>query len=500
MSLDIILAKDSNNGIGKDGKIPWHCPEDLQLFKTLTTSCDLIVGRKTYDTLPHLKDRLLYVATTQADLKDCIILDKKRGIYKDKKNELVVYFKSLDCAINTSIETGHMIYVIGGAAVYYQVLRNYYHLIHNIHITTIDGDWECDTFFTTPFDLDKYFTQTHQKTLSPIATYTVMTRKDLTNISNISKEIKQASPHKNLTCNQKELAYLNLLEDVITNGKYKTGRNGYTKSVFGRNLQFDLRDGFPLITTRRVFFRGIVEELLFFLRGDTDTTYLESKNVNIWKGNTSKDFQAKVGLEFLKPGFMGPMYGYQWRSFGGEYDEETGRPRSDCFPPELELSDGVDQLADVVKLINEDPNSRRIMMTSYNPQQAKDGVLYPCHSIIIQFYVDDDELDMSVYNRSQDLALGVPFNIASSSLLLMIVAKMTDKIARNLIINMGDCHIYDCHIDAMEELITRIPLPMPTLEIKRDTISIKDIPTLSATEFVLHDYNYHPAIPMEMVA
>jgi thymidylate synthase len=190
---------------------------------------------------------------------------------------------------------------------------------------------------------------------------------------------------------------------------------------------------------------------------------------------------------------MGPMYGYQWRFFNSTYKTNNeGYPISTC-------EKGVDQLKDVVHLIKTEPNSRRILMTSYNPVQAKLGVLYPCHSITIQFYVQDNFLDMFCYNRSQDAFLGVTFNIASSALLLMIVCKLTDKIPRFLYMTMGDTHIYSSHINQVETQLLNIPYVFPTLSIP-NIESIEDIEKLEAKDFILSNYQSYPSIKAEMIA
>jgi len=268
-----------------------------------------------------------------------------------------------------------------------------------------------------------------------------------------------------------EIQYTNLLQNVLKTGVDSEGRNGITRSVFGKHLKFDLREGFPLLTTKKMFLRGIIEELLFFIRGDTNTKMLEEKGVNIWKGNTSREFLDKMGFKYPE-GEMGPMYGYQWRTFNGE---------------------NIDQLADVIETIKEDPKSRRILMTTYNPIQVKEGVLYPCHSIIIQFFVEDGNLDMFCYNRSSDLFLGLPFNIASSSLLQMIIAKMTNLTPRYFNLSLGDAHIYASHMDAAETQTKRVPYKFPKIEI------LKDMPVVFE-DFKLTEYASHPIIKAPMVA
>jgi len=239
-----------------------------------------------------------------------------------------------------------------------------------------------------------------------------------------------------------------------------------------------------------MFMKGVVEELLFFLRGETDSKLMEAKGVNIWKGNTERKFLDSLGMKERKEGLMGPMYGYQWRFYGAKYDEITGKP----------LEAGVDQLRLIVDTIRKDPGSRRILMTDFNPFQAIQGVLYPCHSIVLQFYVDDGFLDMFCYNRSQDLFLGVPFNIASSALLLTIVAKVTGLVARNLHMSLGDIHIYKEHYDVVAEQLTRHRYCFPSLIITRECKEIEDIEKLCYEDFKIEKYMFNPPIKAGMIA
>jgi thymidylate synthase len=256
--------------------------------------------------------------------------------------------------------------------------------------------------------------------------------------------------------------------------------------MFFKNMSFDLRKGFPILTTKKMFFRGIVEELLFFLRGETDSKVLEKKGINIWRGNTERKFLDHNGFKDREPGMMGPMYGYQWRFFGAEYEESTGKPKTV----------GVDQLKYVIDTIVKDKNSRRIIMTDFNPSQAFSGVLFPCHSIIVQFYVYENYLDMYCYNRSQDLFLGTPFNISSSALLLSIIAKKTGLYPRYLHIGMGDVHLYEEHLELINIQRDRIPYSLPQLILPE----IDVFENIKTEDIVLQNYLSHPAIKANMVS
>lgn len=270
-----------------------------------------------------------------------------------------------------------------------------------------------------------------------------------------------------------EEQYLNLLKDVLENGEESQGRNAITKSLFAQHLKFDLRDGFPLLTTKKVPFKSIVEELLMFLKGQTNTQVLRDKKIHIWDGNTNKQFQELRGLSHLDEWDMGWMYGKAFRDF-----------------------EGTDQLMYCINTIKTDPKSRRILMTSFNPSKVNEGVLWPCHSVVLQFYVGGTEfLDLFCVNRSSDLFLGLPFNIASTALLLSIVAKLTNLKPRYLNISLGDCHIYENHYPQVQKQLERVPYPFSKLEVNCEG----NIESLKYEDFKLIGYVSHPVIVGEMI-
>jgi thymidylate synthase len=288
-------------------------------------------------------------------------------------------------------------------------------------------------------------------------------------------------------------AYLTLLNE-LRYAPLRQTRNSMTRSLFCRHLSFDLEKGFPLLTTKKMFWKGILEEFLFFIHGETDTRILEQKGVRIWSGNTSRSFLDNLGMYRRPEKQMGPMYGYQWRFFNAEYDETTGKP----------LGKGIDQLVEVIQTIRNDPHSRRHLLTDYNPSQAKQGVLYPCHSLMVQFYIDQDRLSMFCYNRSSDVFLGLPFNIASSSLLLSLVAKLTGKTPHMLHLSLGDCHIYQEHEEAVEKQLNPWRLPWKPAQLTVQVDSEMDLKQtldhLSAEHFVLQDYKSHGSIQAPMIS
>lgn len=281
--------------------------------------------------------------------------------------------------------------------------------------------------------------------------------------------------------------YAALVRDILEHGETHVDRTGVgTVSVFGRHLRFDLSESFPLLTTKRVYWKGVVEELLFFLRGETDTTTLEQKNVNIWKGNTSREYLDTHDLQTYPPGVAGPIYGYQWRAFNAPYTPgQSG----------LDAKGGVDQLAVVMHQLRHDPASRRHIVSAWNPAQIHDMCLPPCH-VMMQFYVSNDNvLSCQMYQRSADVGLGLPFNIASYALLTHLMAATLGYTPGELCICLGDAHIYTNHIDALKQQLEREPRPSPTLSIRQRCDVLENY---IADDIVLKGYDPHPSVPMTM--
>lgn len=449
---DVILAMSKDNGIGFEGKMPWHIKKELALFKEKSINSYLVVGRKTAIGLPQLKDRDIIVLSRSESLN---------SIQKDVSYKISNVFSNIS-DISDMVSHKKM-FIAGGAEIYNEVFSDWRHCINDVHLSVIDGEYKCDTF--VDFNPSEW-------TVKSKTTYTGFTHYVL------SSEKSE------------EILYLSLLRNVYENGWEKEGRNGNTKSMFGKTLEFDLTKGFPLLTTKKMFIRGIIEELLFFIRGDSDSSLLEAKRINIWKGNTSREFLDSIGKNKRRKGVMGPMYGYQWRNFNAPYDEDKAVP----------LEPGVDQLKNVINMIKNNPESRRIMMTDFNPSHVDQGVLPPCHSIILQFYVQEGYLDMFSFNRSSDLFHGLPFNIASSSLLLTLIAKITGLIPRKFILSLGDCHIYASHYNVVKEQLNRIPYKLPTLNITKDLKTLDNIEKMDVGDFKFIDYEYYPTLKADMVA
>lgn len=283
--------------------------------------------------------------------------------------------------------------------------------------------------------------------------------------------------------------YHQFLQNIIDHGTSKNDRTGTgTRSIFGDQMRFDLADGFPLLTTKKTHFKSIIHELLWFIQGQTNIQPLVKEGVRIWNDwpfetyQKSADYQGESMAEFIEKiktndafakqyGELGPVYGKQWRTFEGRHET-------------------VDQLLKVIEDIKHNPSSRRLIVSAWNPPLIDQMALPPCH-MMFQFYVAGDEISLQLYQRSADAFLGVPFNIASYSALLMMVAQVTHLTPKTFIHTIGDGHIYNDHFDAVQTLLARAEKPLPTLTLNPD---ITDITGFSYEDFILENYHPHPAI------
>jgi thymidylate synthase len=279
--------------------------------------------------------------------------------------------------------------------------------------------------------------------------------------------------------NTDENKYLELLNIVKCEGIKKETRNGITYSYFGHLLKFNISNNiFPLITTKKMFYRGIVEELLWFLRGSCNSKELENKGVNIWKDNSSREYLDNNGFFDYEEGYLGPIYGFQWRSFNGK----------------------TDQLKYVLEELQKN-NSRRIIINAWNPCQLSQQALPPCHILYNFFKYNDDEISCMMYMRSSDLFLGLPFNIASTALLTYIIAKVSGLKVKEIAISICDAHIYEEHLTQIDTQLKRTPYSFPTIHINKSIDlnlpideKIKWIETLTFEDFQLNNYISYPTI------
>lgn len=259
--------------------------------------------------------------------------------------------------------------------------------------------------------------------------------------------------------------YQDLLRTILEQGSFKSDRTGTgTYSIFGYQMRFDLSQGFPLLTTKKLHLRSIIYELLWFLQGDTNIKYLKDHGVSIWD-------------EWASPeGDLGPIYGHQWRSWG--------------------TPDGghIDQISTLIDQIKSNPDSRRLMVCAWNVGEIDKMALPPCH-VLFQFYVNNGEISLQLYQRSADVFLGVPFNIASYTLLLMMVAQVCNLKPKEFIHTLGDAHIYSNHVEQAKLQLTRSPRPLPTMRINPE---VKDIFNFQYEDFQLENYDPHPHIKAEV--
>ena len=285
-----------------------------------------------------------------------------------------------------------------------------------------------------------------------------------------------------------ENQYLNLIDDILKYGELIDGRNGKTKMIYGSAMHFSLENNIlPLLTSKKVAWKTCLKELLWFISGNTDNRVLQKQGVKIWNGNGCREFLDSRGLYNLEENDLGPVYGHQWRFFNAEYtncnEDYTGK--------------GVDQLQQVIDMLNDpvERYSRRIIMSAWNPNQLNEMALPPCH-VLVQFNVSkDNKLSASLYQRSGDVGLGVPFNIASYSFLIHLLAHHCNLEAYEFIYYLGNTHIYDDHLEVLEEQIKRVPYDLPNIKVLNKYENINDY---KIEDFEINNYKSHETIKMVM--
>ncbi|KAI3984170.1 hypothetical protein MKX01_011124 [Papaver californicum] len=452
-----------------DSKLPWRLPSDLKFFKEVTTGTSdpskknaVVMGRKTWESIPMeyrpLAGRLNVVLT-------------RSGSFDIATAENVISCSSMASALELLAESPYClsiekVFVIGGG----QVLREALNApgCDAIHFTEIENNIECDTFIP-PVDSALYkpwyssFPRVENNIRHSFVTYVRLKSSfesvvenevalDNNKDSSKSETEKFTFLPKMIFERHEEYNYLKLVQDIISNGNTKDDRTGTgTLSKFGSQMKFNLRKSFPLLTTKKVFWRAVVEEILWFISGSTNATVLQQKGIHIWDG-----------------GELGPVYGFQWRHFGARYTNMHADYNGQGF----------DQLIDVIGKIKNKPDDRRITLSAWNPSDLSLVALPPCH-MFAQFYVSNGELSCQMYQRFADMGLGVPFNIASYSLLTCMIALVCYLVPGNFIHVIGDAHVYKSH----------------TLEIIPEN---KDIDSFVVTDFKLMDYDSHQKIEMKM--
>jgi dihydrofolate reductase/thymidylate synthase len=524
----VVAATASGRGIGRDGQLPWRLGNELKWFKALTTGgCGaaqqnaVIMGRKTWESIPAkfrpLPGRLNIVLSSRAGL------ELPGG---------VVLAGSLDDALERLRGLGAgvgRVFVIGGGSVYHEALgRSECDSVYLTQVYASAAELGCDAFLPdlgaqfrcrgTPAeapagrqregDLEYEFflyererdrEQQLEREPGPASDGAASPNPAASSPVASAGPARGASSSSSSSCSSAGLAsgafpsrrheehqYLDMIRHVLEHGVHKGDRTGTgTLSTFGTTMRFSLQDGvLPLLTTKKVFWRGVAEELLWFISGDTNAKTLMDKGIHIWDGNGSRAFLDKLGLTQREEFDLGPVYGFQWRHFGAEYktmrDDYSGQ--------------GVDQLKQLVHKLKTDPNDRRMVLSAWNPAAFHLMALPPCH-MFAQFYVANGELSCQMYQRSADMGLGVPFNIASYALLTRLLAQCAGLQPGEFIHVIGDCHVYKDHVEPLKEQLTREPLPFPTLKINS---SCTDIDGFKFGDFELVGYQSHKAIAMKM--
>lgn len=442
MDFSVVLCTDPRGGIGWKGRLPWHHKHDMHEFKRLTWGATVIMGRKTRESLPAPLEnrRMLVVSTTRTN--------------DEAQNDI---YPSLLAALE-ACHKGDRVFVIGGAQLYQTALTSPY--CRRVYWTQLYHIYQCDTFVSLSL-------------LKPMDVVRMFDWGDA-----LATELTPPG-------NKEEQQYLHLVKEIIETGPEREDRTGVgTKSLFGRMMRFDLSQSFPLLTTKRVFWRGVKEELLWFISGSTNAQTLSRRGVKIWDANGSREQLDALGLTERAEYDLGPIYSFQWRHFGATY--------VDCHTDYT--GQGVDQLADVIHKLKHTPTDRRIVLSAWNPRDLPAMALPPCH-MFCQFYVQGRKLSCQMYQRSCDMGLGVPFNIASYALLTCTLAHCCNLEPGEFIHVLGDAHVYVSHVEALKQQCTRQAYPFPRLTIRTEN---RDIDGFQPEDFVLQDYVCHPALEMPM--
>lgn len=460
----VVAYSFPSRGIGEKGKIHWNIPDDMKRFVSITTQSDngktpvIVMGRKTWDSLPHkpLRNRInIVLSKTLTERSDSVIFCK----FEDLLTEL----ENLG-DITTDIK------VIGGGEIYNLFLDSE-HVISHVYTTEIYKQVEpsFDTTFPRLNDLFK---------IKDVSVFKGKGDEYFRYIT-FTKDGEWE--------NTEEMHYLRLMKEIIGTDSRDDRTGVGTFGLFGKQLSYDLSDTFPISTTKRMFMRGIFEELMMYLRGQTDNNILVSKGIHVWDGNTTSKFLTSRGLSGYKEGDMGSTYGFNFRHFGATY-----RGCSETYTGE-----GVDQLTQVIHLIKTDPTSRRMIINLWDPKN-NDGAALPACLCMYQFYVRKQRyLDLQIYIRSSDYFLANNWNTCTGALLVHLICSLTGVNLEpgNLTVCMGDVHVYKTHIEQVTENIKRKPFPFPKLVIHRKKDNIEDF---EFTDIWLLGYKSHSKIKAEM--
>ena len=440
MYYSIIVAKSRNSSIGDSSKncLLWDIKSEMNYFRKTTAGCTVIMGRKTWESIGKKS------------------LPRRNNIIISTSINSENVFNNFEDGLQYAFSLNEKIFVIGGESLYSKAIQD--HRCKYLFISKIiSPDYEGDVKFP------KFNKNNFRKTMLNIS------YDNLHTIEYILYERKH-----------EEEQYFELIKKIISNPTINTEK---TIGVFGESMRFNLERGFPLLTTKKIFVRAVIKELLWFIRGSTNSNELSKDGVKIWDKNGSKEYLESIGI-LRDEGDLGPVYGFQWRHFGASYvDHKTDYSNQ-----------GYDQLQYIIEEIKNNPESRRIIMNSWNVSDLKKMALPPCH-VMCQFNVSNDKLNCILYQRSCDIGLGVPFNIASYSLLTHMIASVTKLRVGEFIHMLGDAHIYKDHINELKEQITRKPFNFPTLNM----VERNSIDDFTFEDFKFENYQSHPSIHMKLI-
>jgi dihydrofolate reductase/thymidylate synthase len=478
---NIIVAVDKNRGIAKNGQLPWpHNKTDMRHFSRTTKGENLpedkfnavIMGRKTWESIDAkyrpLEGRLNVILSRTMDIT----------------GENTITCRDFNSALELLATQPylHDIYVIGGQEIYEIAMQD--PRCKSVIITMFPEEYECDRHFPEP---PKWFTHDHTDAYDDITINYYVSLLDMYS---------------------SEYQYLNALGHIVEYGAPINDRTGVgTIACFSAHMQFPIEvltpdntpQAFiqyrvPIMTTKTLFHRGVFEELLFFLRGETNVKPLQEKGVKIWDGNTSREFLDKKGLNEYEVGETGPFYGFQWNNFGGDYNNLKENP-------------GVNQLEYCINLLKNDPYSRRIVLSGWNPVDLDKMCLPPCH-MVYDFVVlppvkelgqIKPRLHCAMFQRSGDMFLGVPFNIYSTALLTIFLSRAANMLPGGISLTVANAHVYKNHIEQAKTQLQRVPYQYPVLRIDKDISNLDDMRELDFKKhYKLTEYNKHPAIKADM--
>lgn len=490
MQIYFIVAHSYLQGISNKNKIPWNSKNDLKFIKNITTLSplknSLIMGRKTFESIGRVLPKRHNIVITSSPQQN-----------EDNLSYATNIIEGITIAKDNNTD---ILWVFGGASIYDQFLQsNFLNEMITGFVITQAPEFECDQFIENNIYEFIRSHNMHHKNKSFVLENTNEGEFILNIYSNTHLPNEWIKFFKNeglelIGGNQLDKDYLSLVERILSTGEPRKTRNGNTISKFSDKISVDLSQGFPLLTTKKVFFNSVIHELLWFIKGDTNSKTLEALKVNIWKGNTTKEFLSNSNLPYQE-GIGGPIYGYQWRNFGQKY-QYTNQQGEKCTTEGVES--GLDQLQYIIDEIRQNPSSRRLFMSGWNPNQLQQMCLPPCH-VSYQFYVQNGKLSCQMYQRSADVFLGLPFNIASTALLTHLIANITDLEVGWVHICIGDTHIYEDHLPAIKTQLERMEqdYELPKLVLKKKPENIEDY---EFSDIEIMGYKCHPAIRAKMLA